>query len=108
VKVLTLTPELEAVAKRVIWFEPPEEAIAITSRFVTYAMTYGNDADMKIVRQQLSDDDLREALANAAPGIFDERSWAYWNLKLGRTPVPPMPERVIPDTYVGGNQVDDK
>jgi hypothetical protein len=50
---------------------------------------------MQIVRQHLSDDDLREALDHAPPGIFDGRSWAYWNLKLGRYPTPPMPERRI-------------
>jgi hypothetical protein len=27
------------------------------------------------------------------PGIIDPRSWAYWNLKLGRDPTPPMPAR---------------
>jgi hypothetical protein len=27
---------------------------------------------------------------------MDERSWAYWNVVIGRYPVPPMPRRVIP------------
>jgi hypothetical protein len=94
-KSLPLTPELQAFAKRAVWFEPPEKSLADTARFLAYAMTYGNHADMQIVRQHLSDDDLREALDHAPPGIFDGRSWAYWNLKLGRYPTPPMPERRI-------------
>jgi hypothetical protein len=59
-------------------------------------MTYGNDADMRVIGKYLSDDDLREAIEQAPAGIFDPRSWAYWNLKLGRYPTPPEPERTIP------------
>jgi hypothetical protein len=100
-KTLVLTAELEAVAKRVVWFESPQEAIAFPNRFIAYAMTYGDYADMEVIRNQLSDDDLREALANAPPGIFDPRSWAYWNLKLGRYPAPPMPERTFNESGEG-------
>jgi hypothetical protein len=95
-KNLPLTPEIESVAKKVIWFEEPRQAIADPIRFVAYAMTYGDHADMTIIRQHLSDNDLREAISHAPPGVFDPRSWAYWNLKLGRYPTPPMPERVLP------------
>ncbi len=94
-KSLNLTPEIEAVARRVIWFEEPTVAIANTSRFLAYAMTYGTHRDVAEVRKQLSDNELREALDAAPPGIFDPRSWAYWNLMLGRYPAPPMPDRVV-------------
>jgi len=49
--------------------------------------------DMNILRAFLTDDDLREALDQAPPGIIDPRSWAYWNSKLGRYPTPPLPTR---------------
>jgi hypothetical protein len=39
--------------------------------------------------------DFREALDHAPPGVFDARSWAYWNLKYGRAPVPPLPVRGV-------------
>ncbi len=51
---------------------------------------------MKVLRGVLSDDDLREAVAEAPPGIFDARSWAYWNLTLGHWPTPALPERTLP------------
>ena len=92
---IPLTPEIAEVAKRVIWFEEPQIAIADPIRFVAYTMTYGTYLDMAIIRQHPSEEDLREALANAPPGIFDGRSWAYWNLKLGRYPAPPMPQRTF-------------
>lgn len=95
-KALSLTDELTTVAQHVIWFEPPEKALADPIRFVTYAMTYGTHQDMKVVRLYLSDDNLREALTYAPPGIFDPRSWAYWHLKLGQYPPPPLPSRRFP------------
>ena len=92
-KALPHTSDLTEVARLVIWFESPEQALADTPRFVTYAMTYGSDAEMRVLRRYLSDDELRAAMDAAPPGIFDARSWAYWNLRLGRYPAPPMPAR---------------
>jgi hypothetical protein len=90
---LPLTPEIEALARRVVWFEDPRQAIADPSRFLAYAMAYGDHTDIAVLRQYWSDNDLLEGITNAPAGIFDPRSWAYWNLKLGRYPTPPMPER---------------
>ncbi len=92
-KSLSYTKDLEEVCRRVIWFEEPEKALSDPIRFVAYAMTYGTHDDIKIIRKYLSDDDLIESLEKAPPGIFDGRSWAYWNLKMGRYPTPPMPVR---------------
>jgi len=72
-----------------IWLAKPDEALADPIRLVTHAMTYGTYEDMKWARQHLTDVDLREALANAPPGMFDPRSLAYWHLKLGQHPPPP-------------------
>jgi hypothetical protein len=94
---LRLKPDIKAVSQRVIWFEAPEQALADPVRFVSYAMTYGSHEDMAVLRQYLSEDDLKQVLSKAPPGIFDARSWAYWNLKLGRYPTPPMPQRTLPD-----------
>ena len=88
-----LTPEIAAVARRVIWFEDAESALADPARFLAYVMTYGTHEDMKIVRRHVSDDDFIKALDHAPAGIIDPRSWAYWNSKMGRYPAPPMPER---------------
>jgi hypothetical protein len=48
---------------------------------------------MKILRRIVCDDDMREALAHAPPGIIDPRSWAYWHAILGPYPAPPLPTR---------------
>jgi len=81
------------LARRIIWFEPPEQALADPIRFLAYAMTYAQPEDMREIRRHVSDDDFREALDRAPPGIIDPRSWAYWNSKMGRYPPPPLPVR---------------
>ena len=43
----------------------------------------------------LGDEDFRDALENAPPGVMDVRSWHYWHVVLGITPVPPFPKRRI-------------
>jgi hypothetical protein len=96
VKPLPLSPDVLAVARRVIWFESPEQAVADPIRFLAYLMTYGTMEDVAVVRRYLDLDDFREGLENAPPGIIDERSWAYWNVMIGRYPTPPMPRRMIP------------
>ncbi len=92
-KTIPVTPDTEALARRLVWFEEPQQALSDTFRFVAYAMARATHEDMQLLRRFLSDDDLREALDHAPPGIIDPRSWAYWNSKLGRYPVPPLPER---------------
>jgi len=96
-KPLPQNGDLLRVAPNVIWFESPERALANPARFLAYLMTYGTADEVAVVMRHVSLEDFREALENAPPGIFDERSWNYWNRFAGRLPVPPMPRRVIPD-----------
>jgi hypothetical protein len=88
--------ELLAVAKRIFCFGTPEEALEFPICFLTYAMTYASDEDIEILRKYFSDDEFKAALDNPAPGIFDQSSWAKWNRRYGRSPVPPLPKRRIP------------
>ena len=94
-KAIPLSPDTEALARQLVWFEPPAEALSDPARFVAYALARATHEEMTLLRRVLSDDDLREFLDHAPPGIIDPRSWAYWNAKLGRYPAPPMPERQL-------------
>ena len=90
---IPITPETLAVARRIVWFEAPEKALADPVRFMAYAMAYALPEDMRSIRKCVSDDDFRDALDHAPAGIIDPRSWAYWNSKMGRYPPPPPPVR---------------
>jgi hypothetical protein len=94
-KPIPLTDEIQQLAARVVWFEPAQQALADPVRFLAYALTFARHEDMREIRRHVSDDDLREALDRAPPGIIDPRSWAYWNSKLGRYPPPCMPVREL-------------
>lgn len=95
-KPIPFNPQTEAIARRLVWFEPPEQALANPVRFMAYAAARATHEDMRELRKYVSNDDFRQALDQAPPGIVDPRSWAYWNSKLGRWPPPPMPARFRP------------
>ncbi len=93
---IPLTSLTQELARRIIWFESPKQALSNPIRFMAYAMAYARHEDMRVLRRYVSDDDMREVLDAAPPGIIDPRSWAYWNSKMGRYPPPPLPARRFP------------
>ena len=52
-KKIPLTPDTEALARRLVWFEPPAEALSDTSRFVAYALVRATHEDMTLLRNCL-------------------------------------------------------
>ncbi len=85
--------ELLRVAKRMVWFKPPEETLADPVLFLSHVMTYGTVEDLRVVRVPFTDEQLRRVLRAGLPGVFDARSWAYWHVVLDIRPVPPLPTR---------------
>jgi hypothetical protein len=85
--------ETEQLARNLIWFEAPKDALSDPVRFMAYAMARATHEQMRVIRRYVSDADFKEALDIAPPGIIDQRSWAYWNSKFGRYPAPTMPSR---------------
>lgn len=85
--------EVLRVAERVIWFMPPRDALRDPAGFLAHLMTYGTIEDVNVILRYLTLDDFRKVLDDAPPGVFDRRSWAYWNLICGRDPSSPMPQR---------------
>ena len=94
------TPELLRAAKRIVWFKPPEEALANPIELMAFAMKASTDEDMALLLQHIGPEGLVEAIDNAPSGIITPRSWSYWNAKIGRYPAPPMPRR---SNLVGGD-----
>ena len=93
---LLASPELLALAERVVWFKEPSAALADSKHFIAHALTYGTFDDIQVLRKFVDDDQLRDALRNAPAGVFDPRSWAYWNLVMGLGPTVGPPQRVLP------------
>ena len=87
------TPECERVAQRLIWYREPKEALEFPYIFMAHVMTYGTLEDVLVIQKALGKEAFKEALDHMPPGIMDVRSWNYWNIVMGRYPVPPIPER---------------
>lgn len=87
--------DLKAVAKRLVWFKPPEDALQEKKLFLAHVMTYGTLRDLIVVLGFFSESDLDAVLDDPPPGIFDPRSWTFWNVRYHREPIPPLPTRRI-------------
>jgi hypothetical protein len=94
---MTYPTEMRAVAKRVLWFEQPEEALSNPRRFLAYLMTYGTWEEVLTAKKYFADRDFEAVLEDPPAGIFDVRSWTYWNSVYKRDAVPPLPTRKIPE-----------
>ena len=58
-------------------------------------MTLGTLDDVRWLLGRASRDALRRILRDPTIGIFNERSWRFWHLRLGMSPIP-MPARPLP------------
>jgi hypothetical protein len=85
-----------ALVQRFSSIEPPERALDYHWHFTALVLTYCDVKDIATLERYLPREGFREALEHAPPGVFDIRSWTYWNLICGRDPVPPLPQRRIP------------
>jgi len=90
--------ELMRVAKRVVWFKSPDESLDDTKLFLAHVMTYGTLEDIVVAMRYYTDADFECVLSAPPSGVFDLRSWNYWNLRYHHEPVPPLPTRVLPET----------
>ncbi|MBI3795191.1 MAG: hypothetical protein HY280_10780 [Nitrospinae bacterium] len=93
-KPLKQTPELLKLANRVVWFKEPGDALEDPVHFLAYALRYGTAEDLSVLKNAgIGLEQFCEVLDDAPPGVFDLRSWNFWNLKCGRKVVPPLPVR---------------
>ena len=88
--------ELQQVAKRVIWFDSPQQALQNPRLFLAHVMVYGTVEELLIAKRHFEDTDFIGVLNDPPAGVFDRRSWAYWNLVYDRDPATPLPSRQFP------------
>lgn len=87
---------LKRLASKYIWWKTPDDALAMPARVMAQVMNIGDYADVQTLVHAVGDDVLRDVLTHAQAGQFGERSWAYWNYRLGLASVdhvPAMPAR---------------
>ena len=87
---------LMQLANKYIWWKSPQEALAMPERVMAQVMNIGDYSDVQLLANQVGNDVLREVIAHAEAGQFNERSWTYWLYRLGLAAleqVPPLPVR---------------
>lgn len=87
---------LKRLASKYVWWKTPEDAVAMPERVMAQVMNIGDYADVQNLASQVGDEVLRDVISHAQAGQFHQRSWAYWNYRLGLASVddlPPMPSR---------------
>lgn len=78
--------QLIEIAKRINWFDNPENLLKNTDRFLCYFMQYCQAKDFAAVKNIFSPQQFRKALDTAPPGIIDARSKAYWEIVIPNEP----------------------
>lgn len=90
---------LSHYASRYIWWKTEEESLSMPYRLIAQIMNIGTLEDMNAIAEHFGDDLLRSVIRRAEIGQFRERSWTYWNYRLGLADVgymPPIPKHRIP------------
>lgn len=90
--IIPQTQELKNVARRLVWYKSPEQALEDPYLFLAHVMTYGTLEDIITVKDSLGIAAFKEALHQLPPGIMDIKSWTYWSVVTGST-IASMPER---------------
>jgi hypothetical protein len=88
------------VARKVVWYDSPEETLADLPTFLAHAMVYGSSADLAVVERYVPLEEFRRVLETAPAGVFTQDSWQRWHERFGM-PVPALPRRKFPDGTLG-------
>jgi len=87
---------LRRMARRYIWWQTPDASIKDPLRVIAQVMDMGTFEDIQEVVSVHGKRRMAEALRLARPGWFHPKSWAFWNIVLGRANyknIPPIPTR---------------
>ena len=93
--------ELIRIARKVVWYDAPEETLQDLKTFLAHLMVYGGPADIAAVERYASEEEFRKVLQEAPAGVFTAEAWARWHKRFGKEPAPPLPRRRFPDGSFG-------
>ena len=92
--------ELLRIAKKVVWYDRPEQTLGDLKTFLTHLMVYGSPADLATVEHYVPMEEFRRVLKDAPAGVFTQEVWRRWHEQFGME-VPPLPRRKFPGGVLG-------
>jgi hypothetical protein len=93
--------ELIRIARKVVWYDAPEQTLQDLKTFLSHLMVYGSPSEVTVVEHYVPTDEFRKVLKDAPAGVFTANAWTRWHERLGMTPIPPLPRRRFPDGTFG-------
>lgn len=93
--------EMLRIARKVVWYDAPEQTLGDLKTFLAHLMVYGSPADIATVRRYIPEEEFRKVLEEAPAGVFTTEAWQRWHEYFGISPVPPLPRRRFPDGTFG-------
>ena len=92
------SPTLADLARRYVWWLPPEEALEYPQRVIASIMDMGTFEDIHELIAIVGEEALRQTLRSAEAGQFRPRSWSFWHYLLNGLAddtLPPLPVRKV-------------
>ena len=62
--------DLLRIARKVVWYDQPEQTLANLDTFLAHLMVYGSSADVAVTSQYVPAEEFRRVLENAPAGLF--------------------------------------
>ena len=87
--------ELLRVARKVVWYDQPEETLSDGKNFLTHLMVYGSPADVEVVERYVGEEEFRAVLEQAPAGVFTPAAWERWHARLAMSQRE-LPRRELP------------
>ncbi len=88
------------MARRVVWYDDPEQTLSDLPTFLAHSMVFGSPADLAVIMAHVPELELRRVLEQPPAGVFTEEAWRRWHEHFGLR-VPALPRRRFPDGSYG-------
>jgi hypothetical protein len=70
------------IARKVVWYDAPEQTLVDLPTFLAHLIVYGSLADVATVEGYVPRDEFQRALENAPAGVFTRDAGAKWHNRL--------------------------
>ena len=93
--------ELKRIARRVVWYDTPEEPLRDLKTFLAHLMVYGAPVDVAWWNATYRNPSCERCSKMPPAGVFAAEAWARWHERFRFVPIPPLPRGRFPDGSLG-------